>query len=50
MKNRKNFDSNLYLMAGFLFLIAGLIQSMTTFYVIACVMFVLSITGRNKKK
>lgn len=50
MNNKKKFDSNLYLMAGFLFLIAGLIQDMTTFYVIGCAMFVLAFSNKNKKK
>lgn len=46
--NKKKFDSNLYLLAGILFLVAGLIQNMTTFYVIGCAMFVLAFSNRKK--
>lgn len=46
--NKKKFDSNLYLLAGILFLVAGLIQNMATFYVIGCAMFVLAFSNRKK--
>ncbi len=46
--NKKKFDSNLYILAGILFLVAGLVQNMMTFYVIGCAMFVLAYA--NKKK
>lgn len=45
--NKKKFDSNLYILAGILFLVAGLVQNMMTFYVIGCAMFVLAYA--NKK-
>lgn len=48
--NKKRYDANLYLLAGFLFLAAGIMQDALTFYVIACCMFVLSIQNRRKKK
>lgn len=49
MKNKKNIDGNLYLMAGFLFLLAGFMQQAMPFYVIGCCMFIMAIQKFKKR-
>lgn len=46
--NKKKHDSNLYIMAGILLLMAGVLQGIPVFYMVACFMFILAI--QNKKK
>lgn len=48
--NRKKHDSNLYILAGILLLMAGLFQGIPVFYMVACFMFILAIQNKNKKK
>lgn len=50
MNKKNNHDMNTYFLAGILFLIAGFIRNVPTFYVLGCCMFIMSMYSKNKKK